>query len=174
MKTKVKLVIIASLFVACNLGNDYPTIIIEKKLTEEYDFSKWYLYSLYCNSECTERFSQRSKYLAFYDLAFSKVEFFGKDTIELTFKFMIDSVPCMSSSLNQDIFDDPMIGTIGFVNKRFCYLKPLGCENITFSEFNDPKKLNPSDSEAINFIKTHKNEINTWLYNEAKKRHVIE
>ena len=154
----------------------YPLAIKNNKLQHLFDEAKWQLYCLHCDTK-----------LIFFDyMHIPDTPFAGSldlkfdswiqrnDTTEIRLKFYYnDTIPC----------DGGTVKNCGNLNYGVAF-KDLNKDSIlyfisgTIFTFSRDKNMhlrynNVLQPDVISFIKSNKDILNTWFYNEAKNRNII-
>lgn len=180
--------IVTIIFIGCNTssshqeaaktGNDtskidaYPKEVLEHHMTDLYDAAKWYIYTYNCDqlykptrdSSLNIPFSNLE--LRFLSLAISH------DTVRMGFSFM-DNGKIILPAMTRDVTQ--VISGVGFdaVTRKKIFMIGSGYD---MKSKGDPRSRyeNPLQPEVVEFIKTHKDDLNPWFQDEAKRRKIIE
>lgn len=154
----------------------YPKKIIDLKIENWYDKSKWALYCIYCKD--TVKFEPQTNVkelttFASLDLKLEDVKQF-KDTTELLFYFYYkDTLKC-----DYKVLKNLFIATgTGFIkgSDSIYYYTADGHGVTKFWEYGDKSRIaNPLQPEVTNYINNNKNKLHPWFRDEAKRRGIIQ
>jgi hypothetical protein len=153
----------------------YPKIIDSLGVQGLYDKTKWVLYCIYCDDTCVLKkgFSSTGGIKTFgeLDLRFTELRQVG-DTVELDFRFYNDTIRCDIASL----MDYKKIATgVGYKKNSDSILYYTSSTTMhSFWEKGPHSRYEtPLQPEVISYIMNHKESLNPWFLEEAKRKKII-
>ncbi len=150
--------------------------IENKEILDLIKEAKWQLYCYQCDVRLHfySNFNiSDSPYASSLDLKFDRI-IQKNDTVEVKFKYFYqDTILCDVNSLKN--YFDLNYGVAFKENNRDSILYFITDRNIIFSrgKYMDDRYDNVLQTDVISFIKSNKDILNRWFYNEAKNRNII-
>jgi hypothetical protein len=157
-----------------DIASSYPAEIIDRKIERQYDLVKWRLFCVYCDNPV--RFISSSGLKT--ELTFGSLDlkyaglYQANDTTEIYFDFYFeDTIKCVNT-----ILENPPIATgAGFLSgtDSISYFTSSSTMNRFWT--NDPgsRFSSPIQKEVVEYLKKNKQSVNTWFYNESKRRGLV-
>jgi hypothetical protein len=143
-------------------------------MEDMYDSAKWYIFTYNCD-QLYKPARDSSVNIPYSKLELRFLSFaILHDTVRMGFSFMDNGrtiLPAMTRDLTL------VMSGVGFdsVTRKKIFMMGPGYYMKTMGDF-DPRSRykNPLQPEVVEFIKTHKDDLDPWFRDEAKRRKIIE
>lgn len=158
-----------------NQQEAYPLDIVRLGLEQWYDKTKWALYCIYCDDSV--RFQKHtgihdSITFASLDLKFENVKQFNDTTEINVFFYLRDTIKCdLETTKNSEVASGA-----GFKKGSDSIIYYTSTTTLSRFWKTGPgsRYENPLQPEVVAYIKSNKQKLSAWFYDEAKKRGIIQ